>query len=198
MSLFELIDNTRTDKNTTHCYLELYQKLFEPKKYTAKNVLEVGIGPPPDLGGSIRLWYDFFPNADIYAIDILPITSIWPDTVNAKDENHKVVLYTETNGYDETWFNETLLKSQIKFDMVIDDGPHTLESQVQFIKLYSQLLTEDGILVIEDVQDIRWVDTFRQVVPEHLKPFVEVHDLRHIKGRYDDIVFVINKSKSVA
>ena len=39
MSLEELAYNDRTDKNTTHSYLPLYQKLFSSKKETAKNVL---------------------------------------------------------------------------------------------------------------------------------------------------------------
>jgi len=51
MSLVDLADNSRTDKNTTHSYLPLYQKLLVNKKETAKNVLEVGIFH----GGSINL-----------------------------------------------------------------------------------------------------------------------------------------------
>jgi hypothetical protein len=51
MSLEELVDNSRTDKNTRHSYLPLYQNLLIKKKQTAKNVLEVGIC----FGGSIKL-----------------------------------------------------------------------------------------------------------------------------------------------
>jgi len=43
MSLQELVDNSITDKNSTHSYLPLYQKLLTSKKETAKNVLEIGI-----------------------------------------------------------------------------------------------------------------------------------------------------------
>jgi hypothetical protein len=56
MSLLELIDNSRSDKNTTHSYLELYQELLISKKTSALNILEVGI----QGGGSIKLWKDFF------------------------------------------------------------------------------------------------------------------------------------------
>jgi hypothetical protein len=79
--------------------------------------------------------------------------------------------------------------------MVLDDGPHTLESMRQFIKLYSQLLTVDGILVIEDVQSWDWIEILKNEVPEHLRQYIETYDLRINKNRYDDIVFVINKSK---
>ena len=43
LKLSDIIDNSRTDKNTQHSYLDLYQKLLYSKKDTAKNVLEVGV-----------------------------------------------------------------------------------------------------------------------------------------------------------
>ena len=55
-------------------------------------------------------------------------------------------------------------------------------------------MTEDGILMIEDVQSIDWIEELKSVVPEYLKKYIQVFDLRHNKGRYDDIVFVINKN----
>ena len=66
MSSEEIVDNSKTDKNTIHSYLPLYQKLLISKKETAKNVLEVGI----DRGGSIKLWSDFFTNVNVYGLDI--------------------------------------------------------------------------------------------------------------------------------
>jgi len=61
----------------------------------------------------------------------------------------------------------------------------------QFIRLYSNYLKEDGVLIIEDVQRLEWTDELRKVVPEDLKKYIQIFDLRHIKGRYDDIVFVL-------
>jgi hypothetical protein len=54
-------------------------------------------------------------------------------------------------------------------------------------------MTDDGILIIEDVQDWDWIETLKNEVPDHLKEFVNVYDLREKKGRYDDIVFTIDK-----
>jgi hypothetical protein len=85
--------------------------------------------------------------------------------------------------------------SQFNFDIIIDDGPHTLESMIFFIENYSKLLEEDGILVVEDVQSIEWIEDLKKVVPESLKQYICVYDLRENKKRYDDILFVINKSK---
>ena len=47
MSLIELVDNQRTDKNTLHSYLPLYEELLHDKKtqhnMSWKSVLEMAI-----------------------------------------------------------------------------------------------------------------------------------------------------------
>lgn len=188
MSLEHLVDNSRTDKNTTHSYLPLYQKLLISKKETAKNVLEVGICN----GGSIKLWSDFFKNATVYGLDIMCINNVW----NGIRNNDKIVLHTSIDAYDTTFFNIHFLNKNIKCDFMLDDGPHSLESMKQFIKLYSQIMTDDGILIIEDVQSWSWIDLLKHEVPDHLKQYVKVYDLRSNKNRYDDIVFTIDKSNT--
>jgi hypothetical protein len=191
--LKELVNNVKTDKNTGHSYLDLYQQLLFSKKNTAKNILEIGIGYPGDNGGSIKMWNDYFINANIYALDIQHIDDVW-DEIKNKD---RINLFTSIDAYDEINFKELFLDKNIKFDMMLDDGPHSLESMKQFIKLYTQIMTEDGILMIEDVQSIDWIDELKSVVPENLKKYIQCYDLRHIKNRWDDIVFVINKSMKI-
>lgn len=183
-SLIELVDNSRTDKNTRHSYLDTYEKLLISKKYTAKNILEIGIG----IGGSIKLWHDYFTNADIYGLDI--------QYENVYDEikNKERIILTCTDAYNENVFNTRFLH-KTKYDMILDDGPHTLESMKQCIRLYSQVLTDDGIMIIEDVQDWDWIELLYISVPNYLKKYVEIYDLRTNKNRYDDILFVINKNK---
>jgi len=188
MALVDLIDNSRTDKNTTHSYLDLYETLLSPKKTTAKKVLEIGI----DRGGSIKLWSDYFDNATIYGFDIIHINNVWSELKHQTN----IVLCTSTDAYGDGFF-DTLLKKKLKFDVMIDDGPHTLESMKHFIIKYSQLLAEDGILIIEDVAEWEWIDILKGVVPDHLTPYIETYDLRPNKNRYDDIVFVINRNKII-
>jgi cephalosporin hydroxylase len=186
MSLEEIVDNSRTDKNTTHSYLQLYQNLLISKKETAKNVLEVGICH----GGSIKLWSDFFTSATVYGLDIIHINDVWKCIKN----NERIILHTSTDAYNKDFFMANFLNKNIKCDFMLDDGPHTLESMKQFIKLYSQIMTDDGILIIEDVQSWDWIDTLKNEVPENLKQYIKVYDLRKNKNRYDDIVFTIDKS----
>jgi hypothetical protein len=191
MSLLQLVNNSYTDKNTTHSYLPLYEKLLTNKKITAKNVLEIGIGDFGEKnGGSIKLWRDFFTNATIYGIDILPINRVLDELLNDK----RVILYTSSDGYNETFFNKNFLDKNIQFDFMLDDGPHTLGSMKQFIKLYSQIMTPDGILIIEDIQSWDWINILKNEVPDNLKEFIKIYDLRSNKNRFDDIVFTIDKS----
>jgi cephalosporin hydroxylase len=185
-TLLELINNDITDKNTWHSYIDLYEKLLSKKKHTAKNVLEVGI----DRGGSIMLWHDYFPSATVYGVDI-------KDNCMEKNpslKKERIVLYRGVDAYNEEFFMANFLEKNIKFDIVLDDGPHTLESMQHFLKLYSQVMTDDGILIIEDIQDINWIEELTTSTPDHLKEFIRSYDLRPNKNRYDDIVFTIDKS----
>ena len=76
---------------------------------------------------------------------------------------------------------------------MLGDGPQHLDKMIKFIKMYSQIMTDDGILIIEDLQEIDWVNTLSDNVPDELKPYIKIFDLRYIKGRHDDIFFVIDK-----
>lgn len=185
MSLEELVCNSKTDKNTTHSYLPLYQKLLENIKYKAKNILEIGVKD----GGSIKLWHNFFTNANIYGLDIMNIKNFREEI----KDNERIILYTSIDAYNNDFFITNFLNRNIKFDFMLDDGPHTLESMVIFIKLYSQLMSDDGILIIEDVKSLEWIEILKNEVPKYLKQFVKVYDLRSNKNRYDDIVFTIDK-----
>ena len=53
----------------------MYEQLFNSKKETAKNILEVGICN----GGSTKLCSDYFTTANIYGLDIMNIDQIADD-----------------------------------------------------------------------------------------------------------------------
>jgi hypothetical protein len=164
-----------TDKNSIHSYIDqLYDKLFSPLKDSVSNVLEIGVYD----GGSILLWRDYFVNATITAIDI--------NDCSSKLDNDRI-NHVVANAY-----NQDLLQSLPKFDIIIDDGPHTLDSMIFFVQNYLQLLTDTGIAVIEDVQDYRWFDILTSFIPSDEYSY-EVVDLRSVKGRYDDMMLIIKK-----
>lgn len=187
--LSDICDDKHTDKNTTHSYLELYERLLCRIKTSAKNILEIGIGDFKEKnGGSLMLWRDYFLQAKIYGIDILEKERVLDELL----DDDRIILHTGTDGYNKSFVDENL--KNIKFDFLIDDGPHTLKSQIKFIELYSHLITDDGILIIEDVQNISHFKLLEEAVPEFLNRYIKTYDLRQNKNRYDDLVFTIDKS----
>lgn len=182
--LKSLVDNERTDKNTVHSYLDLYETLFTDKKETAKHILEIGILN----GGSIKLWKDYFTNATIHGIDIIRDNKKWHDII--ADPN--ITLYTGIDAYNKEFIANAFLNKNIKFDIIIDDGPHTLISMMQYITYYSQLLLPDGILIIEDVYNMKWTEILSDYVLENMKDKIHIYDLRENKNRYDDIIFSLH------
>ena len=140
----ELLDyyiqsSNRSDKGKEHNYIQWwYDKEFSQRREEELNILEIGIFN----GQSIKLWREFFPNARITAID-----------VELKEEaqfvKHLDVNLIIGNAYDTT-ITDTITE---KYDYIIDDGPHTIDSQLEFVKLYNTKLKEGGKLIIEDIDN---------------------------------------------
>lgn len=179
--------NGGTDKNTYHSYIEFfYEKCFE--KYKEKNIslLEIGI----QGGSSLKLWKEYFVNSKrIVGIDISE------DSLAERNKNIEGVEYFFGDAYSEEIANQFS-----NFDIIIDDGPHTLESQIQFILKYFPKLNSGGMLIIEDVEDINYtldfMKTFHKVCENDKSGssyIIKTIDLRNKKGRYDDILFVVAK-----
>lgn len=188
MSLVELEKDLKliTDKNTTHSYLPLYDELLCKKKFTCRNMLEVGIC----FGGSVELWDKYFPNGTVTALDILK-EEVLPDLL----KNQNKIRMISGDAYSPFLFS-SLFRGK-KFDFLIDDGCHKLENQIKFLTMYSMLMEDDGILIIEDVGDINYFEILKENTPPNLQPYIKTFDLRKNKGRFDDLVFVIDKSNSV-
>tara|TARA_R110000868_G_scaffold411613_1_gene705906 strand:+ start:1756 stop:2379 length:624 start_codon:yes stop_codon:yes gene_type:complete len=196
MNLVDLADNTRTDKNTVHHYLPVYDDLLARIKDTALNVLEVGIC----FGGSIKLWHDYFLNATIHGIDCQLYEFVWDEL---KDKE-RIKLYTSSalnvtkvDAYEPEWVKKTF--GGMEFDFMLDDGPHTFESQVAFLDLYLPLLARGGMLIIEDIADFSYLAKFKALVEEQERCTsngysVRMYDMRKVKCRYDDIIFVVSRS----
>lgn len=167
----------KTDKNTAHCYIEkLYNDLFQDKEY--KKVLEIGVFD----GGSILLWRDYFEQAQIDAVDIRA-SSIFKD----EERINHIIGNAYTKDFVKNLSND--------YDLVIDDGPHTLDSMKFFVNNYINLLNDDGIAIIEDVQNMNWVPQLCELVPDNFTH--KVYDLRNVKNRWDDIVITIQRLRDV-
>jgi predicted O-methyltransferase YrrM len=82
--------------------------------------------------------------------------------------------------------NESILKP-IMFDIVLDDASHTLEHQIKAWELFKDRLNPGGILIIEDIAPEAY-DYFFKLAEQ--VPNSKLIDLRYIKNRFDDVLFV--------
>jgi hypothetical protein len=70
MTLLEVYNQTgrKSDKEHFHHYISnFYCEKLTPRKNDNLKILEIGIF----AGDSLKLWEDFFPNAEIYGLDIV-------------------------------------------------------------------------------------------------------------------------------
>jgi|2_EtaG_2_1085320.scaffolds.fasta_scaffold59583_2 trans-aconitate methyltransferase len=189
----EILLNYETDKNygviepeKGHTYGESYDEIFERFDREAElNILEIGV----EKGGSLCAWADYFPNANIYGVDIVDVR-----LEEYKRENINFILSDIKDPDLKKKF------SNIKFDIIIDDGDHSLSSILYVVDNYLDTLNTGGYLIVEDVQQPRLV--VMQVVPRIVdwrkKYTLSIKDLRDPINRawsYDDFLIIIKKNE---
>lgn len=158
-------------------YLPVYARLFAPLKDTEDSILELGV----DGAGSLLMYADYFHRSNPFGIDIQGKPS-------ALEGNNRVT-FIQGNGYSETSYQ--MFSKLAPFALIVDDGPHTIESQKWFCGRYPFLLSNDGLAIVEDVQDI---DNFAQLAASLPPDFFGYGiDLRMHDGRYDNLLFVIQR-----
>lgn len=177
-----------TDKLWPHSYIEkFYEKSFAPFKDGPTRLLEIGFRH----GASLALWSTFFKNGQIVGID-----------------NKSDPVLTTSQPINEAWTtrpNVTILLGDAycqefsdaldgEFDILIDDGPHTLSSQLLFIKLYIHKLADGGLAVIEDLTKFGGLLVWPLMLATPLKYEVDFHDYRSTSGIADDMIFAIRNS----
>jgi len=174
-----------TDKGSVHTYTGMYEGIMSQYKNKDCSLLEIGVYN----GGSALLWSKYLPNAKLFFTDINDIVNPVVFDMIGRDRYQFYV----GDAYSDDLLNSIRNGSPEGFDVIIDDGPHTLQSMIEFIRRYLPIVKKGGYLIIEDVQDISWCDVLANEVPLEYKENIEIVDTRHFKDRYDDIVFVVKK-----
>jgi len=178
-SIHEL--GTKTDKSFAHQYLHVYEALLEPIRSRVNNVLEIGI----HTGESHRMWRDYFFNSHVYGFDVSDIC--------AGMIGEERITTAFLNAYSQEALN---LFPDIEYDVIIDDGPHSIESQAFCVQHYCRRLSSNGILIVEDIPFPEWIPIIASYVPDDLKPYMYSIDRRIAPNRNsinDELMFVIDK-----
>jgi len=187
--LCEIANKYGADKcpQINHMYTPFYFEFFSPMRQSVKKVFEYGVGnrrikraiPQYQIGASLRMWRDFFPNAQVYGADIAKGAVFTDDRLEtffcdeSKPEDVKALI--EKIGAD--------------IDIFIDDASHHMHEQIVLFETVMPLLKKDAIYVIEDCGRTR---QFSKMYPQY-NAFVPTL-LPNIRPRASDgLVIFTNK-----
>jgi cephalosporin hydroxylase len=128
----------------TH-YFDIYDRHFSKFRNKEIVILEIGVYQ----GGSLQMWRNYFGNkAKIYGIDINPKCK------ELEEENTKIFIGSQS----DRDFLKQIKKSIPKFDILIDDGGHTMRQQiVSFEELFDHV-KDGGVYLCEDLHTSYWLD----------------------------------------
>jgi hypothetical protein len=135
MNLIDIGKKFPSSKNISG-FIQLYEKYFEPFRYLKINILEIGV----ENGDSLRIWREYFPNANICGIDIAKKDFIIKNT--------DVLMGDQS----DPKFLKLLIDKYKNFDIVIDDGSHQSKHIIESFKYLFPHLNFNGLYVIEDLQ----------------------------------------------
>ncbi len=152
MNLRDMFDRAGTDKG---CYAPAYEALLRSRRTKIRHVLEVGIGtilPGAHSsmhgwgakhyrpGGSLRVWRDYFPAAQIVGVDVQVDTLFTEERIstficNSTDADAVGALISQVG----------------TFDVIIDDGSHRSDDQLATLRNFLPALRQFGLYFIEDI-----------------------------------------------
>ena len=105
--------------------------------------LEIGIFE----GASVKLWEEYFKNADLHFIDIT-----FQNIKHFSNRSH----YHLCDQENPESLQAFIQKTGGDFDLIIDDGGHTMKQQItSFVTLFPYLKS-GGIYIIEDLHTSYW------------------------------------------
>jgi hypothetical protein len=167
-----------SDKSTGHNYHLIYSWLLSAKRQDNLTLLEIGLGTnnidvPSNMGlegkpgASLRAFRDWAPRSRIFGADV-----------------DKRILFREDR--IETFFVDQTQPSVLRelaarfpaasFDLIIDDGLHNSEANLNTLLFALPLIKENGALVIEDIGLIDlpyWQIVFGLLAPQYRGIFLD-------------------------
>lgn len=138
-------------------------------------ILEIGIGTndpkaPSSMGkdgnpgSSLEMWTSLFGNAIVYGADVDPNALVTGERIRS------FLVDSTDSASVENLVKELKLNEPLGFDLVIDDGLHTPESNLRLLNLLLPHVKQGGFYVVEDVPKI-WTGFWRVVASSLARNF---------------------------
>jgi len=135
MNLIEIGKKYPSSKNISG-FIELYQKYFSSYRNDKINLLEIGV----DNGDSLRIWREYFINANVCGIDI--------NKKNFTINDTEILIGDQS----DCKFLQSIINKYKNFDIIIDDGSHQSKHIITSFKFLFPYLNNSGMYVVEDLQ----------------------------------------------
>ncbi len=146
-----IFDAHGSDKSNQHNYHLLYGPIL-CDKIKINHILEIGLGTnntdtvsnmgkEASVGASLRAFRDFCPNAQIIGLDV--------DRRVLFNEERITTYYVDQ--VQTTTFDELLPRLPQSFDLIIDDGLHSPDANLNSLNFALGLVKQGGYVVIEDI-----------------------------------------------
>lgn len=158
--LCEIFFKNRADKckKIFHTYSNYYHEILNDRREKVRSVLEIGVGNPGMIGisgedykpgASLRSWREYFPNAQIFGLDIARSVLF--------EEERIACFFADQNSESSLLEAVQEIKSKMNdqnhlFDLIIDDGNHSRASQIISLLTLENFLAPDGLYIIEDIK----------------------------------------------
>lgn len=142
--LDDLALESGADKGSNyHNYTEIYARYFAPLKDQPIKLLEIGIYK----GSSVKLWEKYFPFGELNFVDI---------TFDHVEYFSKKSHYFLANQESPEELQKVVAKTGGEFDIIIDDGGHTMNQQIVSFRTLFPYVKSGGIYIIEDLHTSYW------------------------------------------
>lgn len=137
-SLREIFNDEKIAIHKWENYFKIYESYFQEFRQRNVKFLEIGV----QYGGSLRMWSEYFLKAKIYGIDINP------DCKKLEGKNIDIQIGSQ----NDKKFLKKYADYVDNLDIIIDDGGHTMEQQLNTFKILFPILNDGGIYIVEDVE----------------------------------------------
>ena len=181
--LLKIFDKWKSDKGAKHGYHKVYEKYFEPLRNEKISILEVGV----HKGASFDAWHEYFPNAELYGIDLFVRERMRSVPAFKKDRVH-FMKGDSTNPVVGPLVVENFGK--MKFDIIIDDGMHTPKANMQTYNNLLPFLKPDGKYFIEDIWPL---EILTQAEMGH--PWIQAHPDRYNTLDHEMFLSALERSR---
>ncbi len=196
-TLMNKYGSDKGNSNNKHNYTKFYDSLFSNIKNKKLNLMEIGLGSIDSeidfhmkfMGNnyqplaSLFAWREYFINSNIFGADI--------DRTLIKNLDRIKTFYVDMQN------EETILdmwnKIDTKMDIIIDDGFHSYDANINLFRNSFKHLKNSGYYIIEDVHrkpsNIKKFNNF--FLNEKIK--YEIIDIPHKNNIHDNCLILIRK-----